>query len=81
MIKEYDIEGACVSKSPKGFMNYTLLLKWIELFANPVPDLVAHPRVLVCDMYSSHHNYGVVVKYIGLRITLFLLPDNYIHLI
>ena len=42
-----DIEGAHVTTSPKGSINYTLFSNWIELFANSVPGPVVRPLVLV----------------------------------
>ena len=38
VLKGWNIEGANIKKPPKGFINSTLSLIWIELFENYVPD-------------------------------------------
>ena len=42
-----NIEGYNITTTPKGFINYTLLLSCIELFANYVSDSVTRLLVLV----------------------------------
>ena len=42
-----NIEGAIITTSPKGFLNSTLILGWLELFANSFTGSVLHPLVLV----------------------------------
>ena len=49
-----DIQGANITTALKGFINSTLFLIWLELFAYSVPDSVAHPLVLVYDCCCSH---------------------------
>ena len=57
-----DIEGANITTAPKGFINYTLYLSWLELFSNSVPDSVARPFVLVYDECCSQYNNEIVRK-------------------
>ena len=56
IIKSYDTDGFNITTPPKGFINSTLFLSCIELFANSVPDSVMHMIVLVYDGYCSHYN-------------------------
>ena len=62
-------------------MNSTLFLKWIELFANYVPDSVTRLFELVYDGYSGHYNDDIVAKAIELKIIMVPLPANFTHLI
>ena len=58
VIKYCHLEGSNITKTaPKGFINSTLFLICIELFANSVFDSVAHLLVLVYDGCCSHYNY------------------------
>ena len=56
VIKGCNIEGDNITTAPKGFINSTLCLSWIELFAKSVPDSVACPLVLVYDGCCRHYN-------------------------
>ena len=56
------IKGDRILKNPKGFINYTLYLSWLELFSNSVPDSVARPFVLVYDECCSQYNDEIVKK-------------------
>ena len=81
VMQECNIQGACVTTAPKVFMNSTLLLKWIELFASYVSDSFAQPLVLVYDGYCSNLNDNIVAKAIEIKTILVLLPANSTHLI
>ena len=76
VIGGYDIEGANITTAPKGFINSNLLLSWIELFANFVPDSVARPLVLVYDGCCSHYNDEIVKIIVDLKVVLVLLLGN-----
>ena len=54
VLEAYDIEGATITTAPKGFINSTLFLSWLEFFANSVPDSIVRPLVLVYDGCCSH---------------------------
>ena len=62
-----DIEGANITTAPKGFINSTLSLSWLEFFVNCVPDSVAHPLVLVYDGCCSHYNDKIAKKQLILK--------------
>ena len=80
-IEGCNIEGASITTAPNGFINYTLFLSWIELFANSVLGSIARPLVLVHDVCCSHYNDEIVKKVVELKFILVLLPDNSTHLI
>ena len=63
-----DVEGGIITKSSKGFINYTLFLSRLELFAKSVPDSVARPLVLVYDGCCIHYNDDIVKKQLSLRL-------------
>ena len=50
------IEDDKITTALNFFINYTLFLIQLELFANSVPDSVAHPLVLVYDGCCIHYN-------------------------
>ena len=56
VIEGCNIEGSNITTAPKGFINSTLLLKLIELFANSILDWVTQAIVLVYDGCCSHYN-------------------------
>ena len=56
VIKGCNTEGSNITTAPKGFINSTLFLSCIELFASSVPHSVTHLIVLVYDGYCSHYN-------------------------
>ena len=56
VIEGYYIEGANITTPPRGFINSTLFLIWLELFAYSVPDSVPRRLVLVYYGYCSHYN-------------------------
>ena len=62
VIEGCNIEGDDITTAPKGLINSTLFLRWIESFSNSVPNSVVHPHVLVYDGYFSHYNYDIVKK-------------------
>ena len=75
------VANACITAAPKGFMNSSVFLKWLDHFSSNVPVSVTRPIMLVYDGYSSHYNTDIVLKAIELRIILVLLPANATHLI
>ena len=60
VIKGCNIEGANITTSPKGFIDYTLFLSWIGFFSNSVPDSVVRLLFLVYDFFFSHYNDEIV---------------------
>ena len=71
-----NIEGDKIITAPKGFINSTSFLIWLEFFADSVADSVARPLVLVYYGCCSHNNYEIVKKSVELKFILILLPDN-----
>ena len=59
VIGGFNIEVANTTTESKCFINSTLFLSWIELFANSVPDSAVRPLVLVYDGCCSHYNYEI----------------------
>ena len=76
-----EIHGSTICTAPKGFMNSSVFLRWLEHFERTVPGSVKRPLVLVYDGYGSHYNDEIVAKAIQLQIILVLLPANSTHLI
>ena len=56
VIKGCNIEGSNIITAPKGFINSTLFLSCIKLFANSVSDSVTHLIVLVYDVCCNRYN-------------------------
>ena len=56
VIEGCNIEGYNITTAPKGFINYTLSLSCIEIFANSVSDSVTRLLVLVYGGCCSHYN-------------------------
>ena len=75
------VPEACITTAPKGFMNSSIFIMWLEHFERQVPGSVRRPLVLVYDGYGSHYNNEIVNKAIELRVILVLLPANATHLI
>ena len=61
------IAGAHVTTEPILFINSTLFLNWIILFANSVLDSVAIPLVLVYGDCCSHYNNDTMKKILRLK--------------
>ena len=59
VIEVCNIEGYNITTAPKGFINSTLLLSCIALFANSVSDSVTLLLVLVYVGCCSHYNYFI----------------------
>ena len=76
-----EVPGSAVTVAPKGFMNSSIFLKWLEHFEDSVPLRVKRPLILVYDGLGSHHSDEIVVKAIELKIILVLLPANATHLV
>ena len=76
-----NIQGSNITTAPMVFINSTLFLIWIELFANSVTDSVARPLVLVYDVFCSHYNDEIVKKSVELKVILVIFPSNSTHLI
>ena len=55
-LEELYIEGDKITTSPKVFINSTLFLIWIEIFANSLPDSVVYLLVLAYDGCCIHNN-------------------------
>ena len=45
-LEGFDIEGANITTEPRGFIDSTLFLIWVELSANSVPDSVVRPSCI-----------------------------------
>ena len=71
-----DVEGANIKTVPKGFINSTLFLSWLEFFGNSVPGSVARPLVLVYYGFCIHYNDEIVKKVVEIKIILVLLSSN-----
>ena len=76
-----DVEGANIKTVPKGFINSTLFLSWLEFFGNSVPGSVARPLVLVYYGCFSHYNDENVKKSVDIKVILVIFPNNATHLI
>ena len=81
VLKGFYIEGANITTSPKGFIDYTLFLSWIGFFSNSVPDSVVRLLFLVYDFFFSHYNDEIVKKAVELKVVSVLLPDNFTNYI
>ena len=62
-----DIEGDSITTAPKGVIDFTLFLSWIEFFANSVPDSVVRPFVLFYDVCASQYNDKIVKNMLSLK--------------
>ena len=81
VIEGCDIKVASITTEPKGFINYTSFLSFIEFFENSVTDSDARPLVLFYDDCANHYNDEIVKKSIELKVILVILRANATHLI
>ena len=56
------IEDANTTTVPKGFINCTVFLIWIEIFSKSVPGSVSRPLAMVYYVCCSHYNDKIVLK-------------------
>jgi hypothetical protein len=81
-VEAMTLKDALVTTTASGFINNTVFVRWLAVFAKSLPDEIKRPVVLVCDGYSAHFAHPEVESTLLQHgIKLVCTPANATHLV